>query len=875
MLKDKAFRNVLSLNYNVSATMFNALSAIIYDGNKSIHENHNVFEKNNIKHRYKYLIILLISILNTENIFNKKIKMTEKEINDEFDILIEKTETNNADENRISKISIEDIKRKDDDLKNIIKSIDDINEMFSNEKLIYFYEIVTMTDKYLKQIKTDEISNEEFENRIYKNFYKLKCYIENVYYTINCIENKTEILYTIMMYLYDIKEELYEEGFSIFSWLKEPQKIKLVENFGIMEKIAKCIEECKCETTSKWLIGRFYINNIKPFFVDEKIYFQIDIQKATNQSNHKNGINRVYTTINIKENYAVNLRINVKKVQINGTDNDIYIMTDYKTSIRPIEIINLIHILTGIRLKNSISSSDVFYQKLNSYLDENNTNLYEVVIGKEFDNFIKYIKTSAEASILFCEGLIKARKIIKEDKYESGANILRYLICFTRNRVLEKQMLDFTLFDMENDSKDENIIKSIERNKNNVLLLESKLFLKKETNAFDRTPLSAHLISHKTLLRNLMMCINVRDRQCEIFRRCLEDYCNTNQTIYAPILEFNKFENIDDLMEAYNRNQLDKIKKKDNYIYIQKNETKIKSIINTMNVLMTKHTNYEELKNNFFKKYSNEIDINRPINKKQSEILHNSFKETNILLLYGAAGTGKTELICNYYTKMFINSDYKITYISNTHSAKNNMKNRVKKSLGDEFDNYRNNLNFYVVSKYKMMKIESDDADVLIIDESKSIANDDLCMLLKKICTKKYVIMTGDIGQIEAIRLGNWFSILYGISTANSRFELLENHRTDNVKLFEFWKKIRNKDEDIVKYMIENNYIEQITDDVYSKKDEDEAIICWNYGGFYGINSMNSYMQEKNDTRVQVEYEMEKFKKGDPIVLLIIMKKGM
>ena len=29
---------------------------------------------------------------------------------------------------------------------------------------------------------------------------------------------------------------------------------------------------------------------------------------------------------------------------------------------------------------------------------------------------------------------------------------------------------------------------------------------------------------------------------------------------------------------------------------------------------------------------------------------------------------------------------------------------------------------------------------------------------------------------------------------------------------------------------------------------------------------MNSYMQEKNDTRVQVEYEMEKFKKGDPIV---------
>ena len=50
--------------------------------------------------------------------------------------------------------------------------------------------------------------------------------------------------------------------------------------------------------------------------------------------------------------------------------------------------------------------------------------------------------------------------------------------------------------------------------------------------------------------------------------------------------------------------------------------------------------------------------------------------------------------------------------------------------------------------------------------------------------------------------------------------------------------------------LLNRNIMGIISNDIYSKKDEDEIVLCLNYGGPYGINSINSYFQNNNTRRL-------------------------
>jgi len=862
ILKDKKFREKITIEYGVNNNALNAFWGIIYDGNKAIHESYNSFEKNKIKDRYKHLILLIVKILNIEG---KNIKLSEKKINEEFEEIY--NDRNQKQETNKLKIEINQIILKDQELQKEYESLNSFS-FLGEENLLKIYELLELTEKYIIQINSD---SKEIIPKRFINLHNCKQYIESMILIKNIEEKVETIAFEILNYKFDILEELANLDFTILNWFYIPKTSEIIEKIDGKEQIAEKIDNIDFSEEIQYLEGRYYVNNIKPFFVGEKRYFEIQMEKATNEANNKNNVTKVFTTIKIRDNYSVKLKITKSKIKLHGIETEINILVDYYTSIRPAEISKLIYILTGEKI-NNISKDDKFYQALNKYIDKTKMNLLDIVLSNSgiYEEFLDTIRTDSKMSSLFIQGLENAQKIIKEDKYESGANILRYLLAFTKLKVLKAQSLVYiTAQDLENGSEDINVLNEMERNRNNKLLHQSKLFIVNSALQFDRNPFSKNLKSHRTLLKNLRRCIDLKNREHDIFARYIDDYCSRNQCIFVKKEELYEFGNIEKLIESYNstltgRNARTRLELIDGYVYIYENVDNILKILNRINALSDTESNFQNIKNEYFSINDSKMDISKPITGEQKEIIDKVFNNSRIMFLYGEAGTGKTEMMCNYLTRLFDFAEYKINYIANTHSAKFNLKRRVKNNFELKTDR---EFKFMTVSKYNNLLKEYDDADVLIIDECKTIPTTDIKKILdSKIDNKKYIIFAGDIGQTDSIGLGNWFSLAKILTKKESHFELRENLRTDNAELFKLWKKVRNQDQDIINYLKENNYTEQISNKIFENREQDEVIICWNYNGFYGINSINSYFQNINPNKNEIVIGMDRYKKGDPIV---------
>ncbi|WP_235684860.1 hypothetical protein [Mesomycoplasma hyorhinis] len=72
---------------------------------------------------------------------------------------------------------------------------------------------------------------------------------------------------------------------------------------------------------------------------------------------------------------------------------------------------------------------------------------------------------------------------------------------------------------------------------------------------------------------------------------------------------------------------------------------------------------------------------------------------------------------------------------------------------------------------------------------------------------------------------------------------------------------------DIYMYLINNNFINNLEDLLVEESEEqmEEIILTLNYGGLFGINNINNYLQNKNNNKLYV-FGFKKFKKGDPVL---------
>ena len=74
--------------------------------------------------------------------------------------------------------------------------------------------------------------------------------------------------------------------------------------------------------------------------------------------------------------------------------------------------------------------------------------------------------------------------------------------------------------------------------------------------------------------------------------------------------------------------------------------------------------------------------------------------------------------------------------------------------------------------------------------------------------------------------------------------------------------------DDTAKEVIEReSYSLKVDETLLSSLEPGEAILCLNYDGLYGINNINSFLQESNPTPA-VTWDVQQYKVGDPILFL-------
>ena len=144
------------------------------------------------------------------------------------------------------------------------------------------------------------------------------------------------------------------------------------------------------------------------------------------------------------------------------------------------------------------------------------------------------------------------------------------------------------------------------------------------------------------------------------------------------------------------------------------------------------------------------------------------------------------------------------------------------------------------------------------------VSNSDMADIIDKISCE-IMMLVGDTYQIESITFGNWFSMAKYFVPAYAWNELEKPYRTRDEHLLEFWRKVRNLDDDLTEYIVNHRYSTSLDSSVFDKKSADEIILCLNYDGLYGINNINRFLQENNKSKAY-RWGLWTFKVGDPIL---------
>ncbi|MEG0691774.1 MAG: AAA family ATPase, partial [Oscillospiraceae bacterium] len=240
--------------------------------------------------------------------------------------------------------------------------------------------------------------------------------------------------------------------------------------------------------------------------------------------------------------------------------------------------------------------------------------------------------------------------------------------------------------------------------------------------------------------------------------------------------------------------------------------------------------------------------------KKQA--LQNIFTDSQIALIYGAAGTGKTNLI-NYISNL-MNNKRKL-FLTKTHTTLQNLKRRIE-NPGVDAD-------FVSIDRFTK-KVILENYDIIFVDECSIIDNDTMLKFMNKISEDTFVVLAGDVFQIESINFGNWFFYAKDIIKTNgANIELINTWRTEDETLKDLWNEVRTKAPLITeKLAIDGDFSEDIGPNIFNKSDDEEVVLCLNYDGKFGLNNMNQYFQNDNKNGEFVTWKEWGYKIGDPII---------
>ena len=507
------------------------------------------------------------------------------------------------------------------------------------------------------------------------------------------------------------------------------------------KKVANVIKQVPINTSDQFNGDKYYVQKLKTFFVNGKIYYEVTLSPAKDKVNKYDKI-IAFTRMHIMPNYSIKLSIVKAKVNILGRDMAINIINNWSVAIRECEINNFYKVF-GINKKYKANNKE--YTEVMSLLTKAQYSLLDLATI----NDIYYDK-------------IKEK--IKSNSTTTG-------------------ILD--------------------------LIDNCRYYIKKNT--------------------------------------------EQNNKLYTSIDEVRKFGDIPTLVNSYNNKIYYKHKPnrclviENNNLYIHGYEDDTINIINKLNSLTNHGIRGYKASFQSFINQGNYL-INCP---EKENILLNMYENSTVALIYGAAGTGKTTLI--KHLTYFYSNERKIC-LANTNSAVENLKSNVNNQNSD----------FMTVHKFISESNNNTECDILIIDECSTISNLDMRQILEK-ANFSAILLAGDIYQIESITFGNWFTLSKKLVNPTSVFELNFTWRSTKQELLDLWELVRNGDDRVDEMLVKKEFSEEISEEIFKKQDEDEIILCLNYDGLYGINSINYYLQNENKNK-SIFLDLGTYKVGDPII---------
>lgn len=590
---------------------------------------------------------------------------------------------------------------------------------------------------------------------------------------------------------------------------------------GYYEKIADKIKGYNIQESGK--SEKYYIQKIKPFFIDQQVYYEVTFTPANDYASKSNRV-IAFTDLEITANYAVKFALAHDSIEVLGKTMPITVIAGWEVAIRHCEFKNF----TSLIRRTAVSTGYAEQQGISQFLTSTGFNLTELVDFSDIEfQKIKQQAIQRAKKVVFFDDLERCREIIKANA--AGSNLLRYLLFHMNNKIIKNQ-------------------RHIHQNHN-----LSGLYMQNGCIPFDKMPFNTSPRGHNPRLGDLFACIDATERQHEILARLVRNYTEIKGQLFTPVKDIVRFDDIAALVRIYNSTlwrghvENSKLMIENGHIFINEYKNNTHFII----------TELEELTKSGVQNYSNSVNawLNEPNHgvdcDEKKEKLTQMFEHSQVALMYGSAGTGKSTLI-NHIAHFF--ADKKKLFLAQTNPAVDNLKRRVTAS----------NCTFSTITKFLRSRSSVTDYDLIIIDECSTVSNRDMKDILIK-ATYKLLVMVGDSYQIASIRFGNWFSLAREFVPNTSVFELTKPYRSNNERLLTLWDRVRKMDNNILELITRNNYSTSLDASIFNAAEVDEIILCLNYDGLYGINNINRFLQESN-LSIPISWGIQQYKVNDPIL---------
>ncbi|MBQ6945909.1 MAG: AAA family ATPase [Ruminococcus sp.] len=598
--------------------------------------------------------------------------------------------------------------------------------------------------------------------------------------------------------------------------------------------VADTIESTDLSTRSMGAT-RFYIQKKTPFYVGTERYYEITLQLANQYATKFNRIT-VYSKQNISTRYSINIGYADTTIALWGIASNIKIVTNWRVSVAP-TCLNKLGKILNIPLKMNSSYGE--YTELMNFLTKTGMTLLDLIDLQEIDFQLIIEQIYEKSKTEYFRKVIELlRREYSSDSKIYGKNVVRYLLINLR----EKQLID------------------VMPNRFKKSLANTPLYLANGCRPFERNPLLANLPGSKTTEANITQILSASGTEkiniLMPYLKIRNAIRNTGEMYFktSEIASEKAIENYNEYLVEWEQDQGYSIINESGLVTISVYERITLKILQAlMGFAKTGIKGQKELNAKFIKDHKSlfeNVDIS-----KQNTIKY-AFVNSRLLLIYGAAGTGKTTLI-NYISNLMPKS--KKLFLTKTHTAIQHLNRRIE-NPGSKSD-------FVCIDSFTR-KVNLPDYDIVFVDECSTIDNRTMLNFISKISSDSLIVLAGDINQIESIDFGNWFYYAKNIiTTQGSNVELLDTWRTKEENLLSLWEEVRNNDVRITeKLVIDGPFSKEIGSDIFESNVTDEVVLCLNYDGKFGLNNINSYFQDANPNGEAVIWNEWRFKKGDRII---------